>query len=106
MNTTINTPEQKLLSNTLNLSSVDKLLFYVAHLALQLGGHRYGSFIDAATTAAKLSVYMSYLDHNRSFNKTGLLHHIEAKRVKEIVREVEQLLLQNNCLNGLGNQVT
>jgi hypothetical protein len=89
MDTIVDTPRQHHFIRDLDLPSIDKLLFYIAHLALKFGGHRYGSFIEAATTAAKLSVYVSYLEHGRSLNKTGLLHHIEPKRVKEIIREVE-----------------
>lgn len=88
----------------LDLSSVDKLLFHIAHLALHLGGHRYGSFLDAATTAAKLSVYASYLEHGRSLNRTGLAYHIEPKRVKEIIREVELLMVQGQCCSDLASQ--
>lgn len=88
----------------LNLSSIDRLFFHIAHLTLQLGGHRYGSFLEAATTAAKLSVYISYLEHGRSLKKTGLLHHIEPKRVKEIIREVEFLMVQDQCSSDLANQ--
>jgi hypothetical protein len=102
--TTVNLQQQHPILDSLDLSSIDKLLFHIAHLALHIGGHRYGSFLDAATTAAKLSVYVSYLEHGHSLNKTGLLHHIETKRVKEIVREVEQLILQDQCHSGLGNQ--
>lgn len=42
--------------DSLNLSSIDQLLFHIAHLALELRGQRYGSFLEAANTAAKLSV--------------------------------------------------
>jgi hypothetical protein len=104
MKTTINLSTQRYLNHAFGLSSIDKLLFHIAHLALQLGGHRYGSFIEAATTVAKLAVYASYLEHNHSLNKTGLLHHIEPKRVKEIVREVETLLERDKFGSGLGNQ--
>jgi hypothetical protein len=104
MNMTIDYPDQKHVVKIANLASGDKLLFHIAYLALQFGGHRYGSFIEAATTAAKLSVYASYLEYNHSLSRTGLFHHIEPKRVKEIVREVEALLDQDNFGNGLSNQ--
>jgi hypothetical protein len=104
MDTIVDTPRQHHFIRDLDLPSIDKLLFYIAHLALKFGGHRYGSFIEAATTAAKLSVYVSYLEHGRSLNKTGLLHHIEPKRVKEIIREVEGVLTHDTLCNGLGNQ--
>ena len=90
--------------DSLNLSSIDQLLFHIAHLVLQLGGHRYGSFLEAANTAAKLSVYITYLEHGQSFNRTGLLHHIEPKRVKEIVQEIELLFVRKNGSSGLGHQ--
>jgi hypothetical protein len=80
------------------------LLFHLAKMALEVGGHRHGRFLDAATTVAKLSVYVSYLTHGRSLNKTGLLHHIESKRVKEMVRDIEAMLGQAQVYNGLGSQ--
>ena len=92
------------LINALELSHVDQLLFHIAYLSLQLGGHRYGSFLDAATNAAKLAIYVSYRDNGYSLNKTGLLHHIEPKRVKEIIREVESLINQPDHRGGPGHQ--
>ena len=44
---------------SLNLSGLNRLLFHIANLALRHGGHHYGSFLEAANTAAKLSVYFS-----------------------------------------------
>lgn len=102
--TTIGPHEQWLLIKALKLSGVDLLLLHIAYIALKVGGHRYGSFLDAATMAAKLVIYLSYLDCGQSLNKTGLLHHIEPKRVKEIVREMEDILAQENQHNGLGSQ--
>jgi hypothetical protein len=76
---------QKELIQSLGIEGIDRLLFYLAITALELGGYRYGSFLEAASNAAKFAVYVSYLEEDKSLKRTGLIYHIEPKRVKTIV---------------------
>ncbi|MDX2212761.1 MAG: heterocyst differentiation control protein [Oculatellaceae cyanobacterium bins.114] len=71
---------------------------------MQGGGHRYGAFLDAAMTAAKFAIYTTYLSEGKNFRKTGLLHHVEPKRVKTIVQEVESALTEGKLLKTLASQ--
>jgi len=87
-----------------NSGAVDRLLLQLAMNVLHLGGHRYGAFLDAAMTAAKCAIYASYLEHGKSFRKTGLLHHVEPKRVKTIVQEVQAALNEGKFLKTLASQ--
>lgn len=85
-------------------SAIDQILFRLAESAMRKAGHRYGAFLDAATTAAKLAIYMTYLEENQNLRKTGRLHHLEPKRVKEIVHEIQGALLRGKLLKVLGSQ--
>lgn len=88
----------------LKVSSADRVLVYLAISAMKLGGHRYGAFLDAATTAAKFAVYLSYLEQAKNIRKTSFLHHVEPKRVRAIIKEVEELLADGRSLTTLSNQ--
>lgn len=79
----------------------DLLLLYLAIVSMKFSGHRYGAFLDAASTAAKLAVYTTYLAQGRNQRKTGFIHHIETKRVKAIVQEVEAALTRSKDLKQL-----
>ena len=92
------------LMNNLSLSSMDQIMFYLAFSAIRTGGHRHGTFLNAAATAAKCAVYTTYLEQNQSLRKTGFLHHIEPKRVKEIIEEVRLALTEGKLLKLLGAQ--
>lgn len=84
--------------------NTDLLLLYMAIVSMKISGHRYGAFLDAASTAAKLAVYMTYLEQGRNQRKTGFIHHVETKRVKAIVQEVEAALMQGKELKMLGSR--
>lgn len=71
---------------------------------MKLGGHRYGAFLDAANTAAKLAIYSSYLEQGQNIRKTSFLHHVEPKRVRAIIKEVETLLAEGRSLTTLSDQ--
>ena len=88
----------------LSLSPLDQILVYLAFSALRDSGHRHGAFLDAAATAAKCAVYTTYLEQGQNLRMTGHLHHIEPKRVKAIVLEIEQALTQDSLLKVLGSQ--
>ena len=92
------------LINRLSLNALDEIMFYLAFSAIRKGGHRHGAFLNAAATAAKCTVYMTYLEQNESLRRTGHLHHIEPKRVKEIVEEVRLALTEGKLLKLLGSQ--
>lgn len=77
------------------------------HLALgamKMGGHRYGAFLDAATTAAKFAIYSTYLEQGGNIRKTGFLYHVEPKRVKAIIQEVQEALDTGQTLKTLNSQ--
>ncbi len=88
----------------LEVSSADRVLIYLAVSAMKLGGHRYGAFLEAATTAAKLAVYTSYLEQGKNVRKTSFLHHVEPKRVRAIIKEVEAVLVDGGALTTLSDQ--
>lgn len=88
----------------LAISSADRILIYLALNAMKLGGHRYGAFVEAATTAAKLAVYTSYLEHGNNVRKTSLIHHVEPKRVRAIIKEVKDVLEEGRSLTTLSEQ--
>jgi hypothetical protein len=71
---------------------------------MKLGGHRYGAFLDAATTAAKFAIYSSYLENGKNVRKTSFLHHVEPKRVRAIVKEVEALIADGRSLTTLSDE--
>ncbi len=86
-----------------NSCSIDQILFQLA-LSAMASGHRYGAFLDAATTAAKCAIYATYLMQGRNFRRTGLLHHVDPKRVKEIVQEVQSALTEGKWLKTLSTE--
>jgi hypothetical protein len=92
------------LIKSLNLSALDQIMFYLAFSAIRTGGHRHGAFLDAAASAAKCAVYLTYVEQDQNLRRTGMLHHIEAKRVKEIVEEVRKALTEGRLLKILGSQ--
>jgi len=96
--------EEKRPSYCLKKSAADSLLYNLAMVMMKQAGHRYGTFLDSASTAAKLTIYSTYLEKNKSFRKTGNFYHIEAKRIKSIVQEVEALLLNSESLSILGSE--
>lgn len=88
----------------LSPSAMDQIMLYLAFSAMRTGGHRHGAFLDAAATAAKCAIYMTYLEQEQNLRMTGHLHHIEPKRVKAIVEEVRQALTEGKLLKMLGSQ--
>jgi hypothetical protein len=88
----------------LSPSAIDQIMIYLAFSAMRMGGHRHGAFLDAAATAAKCAIYMTYLEQDQNLRMTGHLHHIEPKRVKVIVEEVRQALTEGKLLKMLGSQ--
>jgi hypothetical protein len=85
-------------------SAMDQIMLYLAFSAMRTSGHRHGAFLDAAATAAKCAIYMTYLEQEQNLRMTGHLHHIEPKRVKVIVEEVRQALTEGKLLKMLGSQ--
>jgi hypothetical protein len=88
----------------LSPSAMDQIMLYLAFSAMRTSGHRHGAFLDAAATAAKCAIYMTYLEQGQNLRMTGHLHHIEPKRVKVIVEEVRQALTEGKLLKMLGSQ--
>ena len=88
----------------LSPSAIDQILLYLAFSAMRTGGHRHGAFLDAAATAAKCAIYMTYIEQGENLRMTGHLHHIEPKRVKAIVEEMRQALAEGRLLKMLGSQ--
>lgn len=88
----------------LSPSAMDQIMLYLAFSAMRTGGHRHGAFLDAAATAAKCAIYITYLEQDQNLRMTGHLHHIEPKRVKVIVEEVRQALTEGKLLKMLGSQ--
>jgi hypothetical protein len=85
-------------------SAMDQIMLYLAFSAMRTGGHRHGTFLDAAASAAKCAIYLTYLEQGNNLRMTGHLHHIEPKRVKAIVEEVRQALTEGRLLKMLGSQ--
>jgi hypothetical protein len=85
-------------------SAMDQIMLYLAFSAMRTSGHRHGAFLDAAATAAKCAIYMTYLEQGENLRMTGHLHHLEPKRVKIIVEEVRQALTEGKLLKMLGSQ--
>ncbi|MEM9449284.1 MAG: heterocyst differentiation control protein [Cyanobacteria bacterium P01_E01_bin.6] len=102
--TQIPTMEGVNLPGRLTQSAADSLLYNLAMVMMKQAGHRYGTFLDSASTAAKLTIYSTYLEKNKSFRKTGNFYHIESKRIKSIVQEIEDLLLNSDSLSILGSE--
>ncbi len=92
------------LINSLSPSAMDQIMLYLAFSAMRTSGHRHGAFLDAAATAAKCAIYMTYIEQGQNLRMTGHLHHIEPKRVKVIVQEVEEALTKGKLLKMLGSQ--
>jgi Peptidase family S48/Heterocyst differentiation regulator C-terminal Hood domain len=92
------------LVNSLNLSALDQIMFYLAFSAIRTNGHRHGAFLDAAASAAKCAIYLTYIEQDHNLRRTGMLHHVEARRVKEIVEEVRTALNEGKLLKILGSQ--
>ncbi|MEM6837318.1 MAG: heterocyst differentiation control protein [Cyanobacteria bacterium P01_C01_bin.120] len=88
----------------LKVSSADRILIDLAISVIKLGEHRYGAFLEAANTAAKLAIYFSYIEQGKNIRKTSFLHHVEPKRVRAIVKEVEALQTAGTSLTSLSNQ--
>jgi hypothetical protein len=88
----------------LSPSAMDQIMLYLAFSAMRTGGHRHGAFLDAAATAAKCAIYMTYLEQGQNLRMTGHLHHIEPKRVKVIVEEVREAVTEGKLLKMLGSQ--
>ncbi len=97
-------PTDRDLVRQLGPSAIDQIMLYLAFSAMRTGGHRHGAFLDAAATAAKCAIYLTYLEQNENLRMTGHLHHIEPKRVKVIVEEVRQALTEGRLLKMLGSQ--
>lgn len=87
----------------LGSSAMDQIMLFLAFSVLRTSGHRHGAFLDAAATAAKCAIYLTYLEQGQNLRHTGFLHHIEPKRVKEIVEEVREALTQGKLLKMLGS---
>ena len=92
------------LVKSLSPSAMDQIMLYLAFSAMRTSGHRHGAFLDAAATAAKCAIYMTYLEQDNNLRMTGHLHHIEPKRVKVIVEEVREALTTGKLLKMLGSQ--
>nr|AAL05045.1 heterocyst differentiation protein [Trichodesmium erythraeum IMS101] len=92
------------LINSLSPSAMDQIMLYLAFSAMRTSGHRHRAFLDAAATAAKCAIYMTYIEQGQNLRMTGHLHHIEPKRVKVIVQEVEEALTKGKLLKMLGSQ--
>lgn len=92
------------LIKSLSPSAMDQIMLYLAFSAMRTSGHRHGAFLDAAATAAKCAIYMTYIEQGQNLRMTGHLHHIEPKRVKVIVEEVRQALTEGKLLKMLGSQ--
>ena len=84
-------------------SALDKIMLNLAFSAMHTGGHRHGAFLDAAATAAKCAIYITYMEEGKNLRLTGQLHHLEPKRVKAIVEEVNQALETCSLLKMLGS---
>ena len=88
----------------LSPSAMDQIMIHLAFSAMRASGHRHGAFLDAAATAAKCAIYTTYIEQGHNLRMTGHLHHIEPKRVKTIVSEIEEALTQGKLLKVLGSQ--
>ncbi|WP_317134621.1 heterocyst differentiation control protein [Leptolyngbya sp. 7M] len=84
-------------------SALDQIMLHLAFSAMHTSGHRHGAFLDAAATAAKCAIYTTYIEEGQNLRLTGQLHHIEPKRVKVIVEEVERALSEGKLLKMLGS---
>ncbi|HZG39239.1 MAG TPA: heterocyst differentiation control protein [Nodosilinea sp.] len=85
-------------------SPADWILLNLALSTMKMGGHRYGAFLDAATTAAKLAIYSTFIEQGSNIRKTGFLYHVEPKRVKAIVQEIQVALAEGQSLKVLNSK--
>lgn len=85
-------------------SPADWILLNLALSTMKMGGHRYGAFLDAATTAAKLAIYSTFVEQGNNIRKTGFLYHVEPKRVKAIVQEIQVALAEGQSLKVLNSK--
>ncbi len=85
-------------------SPADWILLNLALSTMKMGGHRYGAFLDAATTAAKLAIYSTFIEQGNNIRKTGFLYHVEPKRVKAIVQEIQTALAEGRSLKVLNSK--
>lgn len=91
------------LAKAMKVSDIDLLLILLVVNLIKNLGHRYGRVIDAVSTAAKFTVYLTYLEEGKNLRRTGFLHHVEPRRVKEIVSEFEALVESGEPLHLLGS---
>ena len=92
------------ISQLVDNSPADWILLHLAMGTMKMGGHRYGSFLDAATTAAKLAIYASFIEQGENIRKTGFLYHVEPKRVKAIVQEIQAAIHDGQSLKVLNSK--
>jgi len=88
----------------LHPSAMDQILLQLAFNVMRVQSYRHGAFLDAASTAAKCVVYLTYLEQQNNLRVTSQLHHIEPKRVKVIVEEIRQALTEGKLLKMLASQ--
>ena len=91
------------LAKVMKVSDIDFLLIVLVVNLIKKLGHRYGRVIDAVSMAAKFTVYLTYLEEGKNLRRTGFLHHVEPRRVKEIVSEFEALVENGETLHLLGS---
>lgn len=91
------------LAKAMKVSDIDLLLILLVVNLIKNLGHRYGRVIDAVSMAAKFAVYLTYLEEGKNLRRTGFLHHVEPRRVKEIVSEFETLVESGEPLHLLGS---
>ncbi len=92
------------LSKVVDNSPADWILLHLAMGTMKMGGHRYGAFLDAATTAAKLAIYSTFIEQGENIRKTGFLYHVEPKRVKAIVKEIQTAIADGQSLKALNSK--
>ncbi|HIK45384.1 MAG TPA: heterocyst differentiation control protein [Leptolyngbyaceae cyanobacterium M65_K2018_010] len=92
------------LSRVVDNSPADWILLHLAMGTMKMGGHRYGAFLDAATTAAKLAIYSTFIEQGENIRKTGFLYHVEPKRVKAIVKEIQDAIAEGQSLKALNDK--
>ena len=92
------------LSKVVDNSPADWILLHLAMGTMKMGGHRYGAFLDAATTAAKLAIYSTFIEQGENIRKTGFLYHVEPKRVKAIVKEIQTAIADGQSLKSLNSK--
>lgn len=91
------------IAKAMKVSDIDLLLILLVVNLIKNLGHRYGRVIDAVSIAAKFAVYLTYLEEGQNLRRTGFLHHVEPRRVKEIVGEFESLVESGEPLHLLGS---